>query len=748
MKIWAMMGKISIKYKILLLTMSVSLGSIGAVGFLSVNSSNEALLVEKEDMLEAIRVSRQVQIEDYFKFIHHQIFNFSQNRMVTEATSKFAEAFHKAAEQVAVETGPGSDVYQSLKSYFDNEFQPRLKEAGQAYRGADTYMPEAPSARILLSQYLATNPNPVGSKHQLDASEVDCEYNKLHATYHPRIRDFLESFEYYDIFLFDLEGNLVYSVFKETDYSTNFESGPYAQSNFGHVYREARNGSQPGEIFIEDFKPYEPSYGAAASFTGSPVFHDGVKVGVAIFQMPVGKINSIMNLRDGMGESGETFLVNNNDLLMRSESRFSEDSTILTRKIDTDAVRNAAIGKKGTEIIDDYHGTSVVSSYSPLQLEGLNWSILAEMELAEVTAHSRALRNHIVAASALAAAVAGVIAFFFSLSLIRPIYPIVVRAKEIADGNLTGDQMKIKSEDELGQLTQSMNDMSKSLRQLVSEVAESANSVADASNEIASGSQELTKGVSEQSNQITQVSAAIEQMSASVMEVARMSTDAAGNATASGELAQAGGKVVDETIQGMEAISQAVSAGAESVTELGKRGEQIGQIIEVINDIADQTNLLALNAAIEAARAGEHGRGFAVVADEVRKLADRTTNATDEIAQSIKAIQTETSEAVQRMDTGTQQVQTGVGSATQAGESLGQIVNGAKEVAGMIQSIAAAAEQQSAAAEEVSASIDSISQISTQAEGTTKQTAESASGLAERASRLQALIGQFRLNEG
>ena len=651
------------------------------------------------------------------------------------------------AEELEDTTDPGSTVYQAVQGYYDNEFKPRLEEADQPFRGASTYIPQSRSGRLLQDMYIARNPKDVGDKLSLDRAPQACEYNRLHAVYHPRVRDFLESFGYYDIFLFDLQGNLVYSVFKETDYATSFLTGPYKDTNFGDVYRKALKCDKPGTVFIEDFKYYEPSYGAPASFTASPVFHDGKKVGVAIFQMPVDKINEIMTQNAGMGESGETYLVGS-DRLMRSNSRFSEEPTIFTLEVATAATAAAISGKAGTEIVDDYRGIPVVSSYSPLQLEGLDWSILAEMDLEEVMIPAGTLRNWIAVAGSIAAAVVAVVGLLFSMTLVKPIKLLSDRVNDIAEGE--GDltqRVEVTSKDEIGQLGNGFNLFVQKIHDVVAEVGCVTREVAAAATEIAASSEEMSQGMSDQNDQVTQISASIEQMSTSVVEVARKSDEAANNAAESGKVAQEGGAVVGQTIEGMRAISDAVSAGAASVAELGKRGEQIGKIIDVINDIADQTNLLALNAAIEAARAGEHGRGFAVVADEVRKLADRTTKATEEIGESIKAIQTETSEAVERMNAGTDQVAAGVQNATEAGESLKRIVNGAQEVAGMIQSIAAAAEQQSAASEEVSRNVESVSAVSRQAGEGANQAANAAAQLSTRAEQLQRLVDTFKTNE-
>ncbi len=329
----------------------------------------------------------------------------------------------------------------------------------------------------------------------------------------------------------------------------------------------------------------------------------------------------------------------------------------------------------------------------------------------------------------------------------KPINALIERIKDIAqgEGDLT-QRIEVKSDDEIGQLGKWFNQFVQKIHDVIAEVAGTSNEVAAAATQIAASSEEIAAGMNEQSQQVTQISSAVEEMSASVVEVARKSADASQNAVQSGELATAGGGVVDETINGMQAISGAVTASASSVEELGKRGEQIGQIIEVINDIADQTNLLALNAAIEAARAGEHGRGFAVVADEVRKLADRTTKATEEIGGSITAIQTGTTQAVERMEGGTEQVKSGVERATVAGENLEKIVSSARDVSAMVQSIAAAAEQQSASSEQVSKSAEQIASVARESGDGASQAAAAATDLSEKAEQMRSLVSRFKVS--
>jgi methyl-accepting chemotaxis protein len=337
-------------------------------------------------------------------------------------------------------------------------------------------------------------------------------------------------------------------------------------------------------------------------------------------------------------------------------------------------------------------------------------------------------------------------ALWLSRLITGSLRPVAARAKEIAANDLTGSPLSVRSNDELGDLTTSMNTMSESLRRMIAELTNSAQEVAAASTQIAASSEEISAGLNQQQSQVTQISSAAEEMSAAAADIARKAADANTEADAAGNAAESGASTVEGTVAGMRRIADAVNATGTSVHELGKRGEQIGQIINVISDIADQTNLLALNAAIEAARAGEHGRGFAVVADEVRKLAERTVKATEEVSSSIKAIQDETTQAVSRMQACTGEVDSGVNAANEAGQSLREIVSKAQAVGAGIRSIAAAAEEQSAATEQVTRSVESIVSMSQQAAAGASQAAGAASQLSLKAEGLREMVARFKID--
>lgn len=332
-------------------------------------------------------------------------------------------------------------------------------------------------------------------------------------------------------------------------------------------------------------------------------------------------------------------------------------------------------------------------------------------------------------------------------AIITPITEGVSALEKMATGDLTVRiSSQYKGDHEL--IKNSINTVADSLCSALNDVSEAIAATASASNQISSSTEEMAAGSQEQTQQTTEVAGAVEEMTKTILENTKNSSYASDTAKDAGEKAKEGGKVVSETIQGMNRIAEVVRKSAETVQELGKSSDQIGEIVQVIDDIADQTNLLALNAAIEAARAGEQGRGFAVVADEVRKLAERTTKATKEIATMIKQIQKDTENAVTSMEEGTGEVERGKQLANKAGDSLQEILEGSQKVMDIVTQVAAASEEQSSAAEEISKSIEAINSVSQESAAGIQQIAHAAEDLNRLTLNLENLISRFKLTQG
>jgi methyl-accepting chemotaxis protein len=334
-----------------------------------------------------------------------------------------------------------------------------------------------------------------------------------------------------------------------------------------------------------------------------------------------------------------------------------------------------------------------------------------------------------------------------SSSLNRSLAGILTMIDEVAANNLTVQDIEISSQDELGKAGQALNAMKNNLRVIVQSIAGTAEHVASASEELSSSASLQAQSAETQTSQAVQVSTAMQEMTSTVSQVSENSTKAADASRQAAETARRGGAIVEGALGKMQTISQSVSGIAEKMEDLGKSSDQIGRIAGVIDDIADQTNLLALNAAIEAARAGEQGRGFAVVADEVRKLAERTTAATKEIAEMIKTIQSETKGAVLAMQGGTQQVEDGVKATSQAGDALKEIIHMSEQVGEMITQIATAATQQSSASEEVNNNMEQIARLVKESADGAQQSAKACQDLSALALDLQKMVQNFRLGD-
>ncbi|WP_236174554.1 methyl-accepting chemotaxis protein [Pseudomonas pseudonitroreducens] len=350
----------------------------------------------------------------------------------------------------------------------------------------------------------------------------------------------------------------------------------------------------------------------------------------------------------------------------------------------------------------------------------------------------------IVASAALALLVGALASLLITWMIVRPLRQVIGMASRIAEGDLSVS-IDVRRKDEVGQLMGAVGSMADSLRGIVSRLSAGVGQITASAQALSSVTERTQHGVNSQKAETDQVATAMNQMAATVHDVARNAEEAASSAEQADGKVASGQDVVRQTLGRIEQLAEAVRAATQSIEQLGRESQSIGSVLDVIKNVAEQTNLLALNAAIEAARAGEQGRGFAVVADEVRALARRTQQSTAEIETLIAALQSGANTSVQRMQRSHALVEMTVGDAVQTEAALGTIASAVAVIHQMNQQIAAASEQQSAVAEEISRSVTSIRGIADESAQAMQSTASSSVELAQLSRELQGLVGQFRL---
>ena len=373
-----------------------------------------------------------------------------------------------------------------------------------------------------------------------------------------------------------------------------------------------------------------------------------------------------------------------------------------------------------------------------------NEKLKAQKAHNDAVSHYRTTLILVISAIVVSVLLSVVLGIMIIRSITSSANALIQASDAMANGDLTR-RVRLANRDELGTIGNSFDAMAESFSQALRKVAESSSQVASAASQVNSTAVRIATGAEEVAAQSATVATAGEEMSATSGDIAQNCQMAAEGAQRASNSAQNGASVVEATIAVMSQIANKVQESAKTVESLGARSDQIGAIIGTIEDIADQTNLLALNAAIEAARAGEQGRGFAVVADEVRALAERTTRATREIGEMIKAIQKETKGAVAAMEQGVEQVEAGTMEAAKSGEALRDILEQVNAVAMQVNQIATAAEEQTATTSEISNNMMQITEVVQDTANGAHESATAAAQLNGNSEELQRLVRQFKL---
>ncbi|WP_085910181.1 cache domain-containing protein, partial [Kiloniella majae] len=419
-------SKLSLKiaHKLPILFVLIAMISVISVGAFSINSTSDTLVVQKKQTLRALAEARNSSLNQYLESIKEDIVITAANSNIQDALSGFTDGF-------LAEKRLNSDPVQSLQSVYINE-------------------------QGLTSTSSFGNKEALGQKHLFNGpSLVEGTYHTQHQRFHPWFRQMLEGRDYYDIFLIDPEGNVVYTVFKELDYATNLLDGKYNQTGLAQAFKAALSNKKEGNISFIDFAPYAPSNGAPASFIATPVISRTGFQGVLVFQMPINRINQVLQLSAGMGKTGETYLVGS-DYLMRSDSRFSEESTILKTKVKTDTVLKALEGESGIEITPDYRGIPVLSAYQPFEFQDTRWALIAEIDEQEMLAPAREERLFILMIGAIVLAMVALLGWLFARSIVRPLQRSTSEMLQLAAGDKSFEVTGLERQDEVGNIASAL----------------------------------------------------------------------------------------------------------------------------------------------------------------------------------------------------------------------------------------------------------------------------------------------------
>ena len=748
--------------------------SISISTWVSSDSASQLLIAQAQTQLTTLRDTKRRQIEEYMTRIGIQIESFSNSATVTESVLDFEYGFSEYAaqfEKIKIE-----EARKTLLEYY-KENLPNADFSPQAHVSS-----LSDNAVFLQYTYIAKNENSVNERYKYHNPRDLTLYSEMHARMNEKFYSYMQSNGIYDIFLITPEdATILYTVRKSYDLGVSLNDERFINSELTKAFNAAENATYSSFVYNSDFAPYAPSSNKQTAFVATKILSGGFPAGVLIFQMTSDAIDNIMTndrawQKIGLGVSGETYLVGA-DKMMRSIKRgYAENPETYIKGLRDNGVDSAIIngilvsnstvgnieshhggtgleqalnGESGSEIYIDTKGQRVLSAYAPLDIPDLKWAILTEIEEREANASVAQLSNRLIKLSAIAAIVMTAISilfgWLFTARLVRPIEKLAEEIDLIESNSDLSFTISSNSSDVTIDIVNSMNKMLRKIHGIVSKVANNSETLSQAAASIDRISTDSYQGIEKQVIETDNIATEIATMTDTAQKMSSNANAANETALSANDHANSGHKIVNSTTRAVGKLDDEVNRAAKVIEELAENSTNVGSVLNVISSIAEQTNLLALNAAIEAARAGEQGRGFAVVADEVRTLASRTQESTTEIKQIVDTLNTCATNAVEAMNNGREQSEKSANRASQTTAALQSIVESIGQVTTLNQDIEQQTSQQRKASESVSQRISTIIEIAKANTKGAEQTMQVSEEINTLTADLKKSVEQFKL---
>ena len=738
---------------------SVILG-FGVAYAVSQSAKNEILNTRMEQM-SSIKMSKIQHIEDYFEEMKYILNSHANNSNTVQLLWNYDEALENL-EELDIDR---DKIKNALMAYYKNSYLANNNYdlvGTPSKRELSKYLPQSDKALVLQYLYIIKNPNPYNKKelHKMD-KEFQTEYSELHVQQHPIMSAILKEFGRNDLYLVNASGDIVYSVLKNTDTGTNLLEGTYSDTGLARAFKKTQKAKR-GQAIFEDFSIYEPAYNTEVAFIGMPIYFGEDNEGSIIFQLPKNKINQIMNFNNqvdkvGLGKSGEAFLVGT-DLTMRNDSRFlnkiqafdtatqKAKTTIGNYKVDTSTVRDALAGTSKTTLGIDYLNNPVILSYAPVKVYNEKWAIIVKIDENEALASAN--ENFLTALIGTAVFIALIIIIsliIIKIIIINKLQTLQKATYDLAkgEGDLT-NRIKVAKGDEISIVAQNINEFIEKVRVTVSEATSTSNSNTQIATTLSRASIDMKAKAEDESRIVHEVSRDGQELQNILSVSIEQAKQTKENIDNTGNTLKNVNEQIVKLANNIEERSHDELELAQKLVELSSETSAVKNVLEVIADIADQTNLLALNAAIEAARAGEHGRGFAVVADEVRKLAERTQKSLSEINTTISVITQSVNDASEHMSTNAKAIEALSQNANEAEKDINSSVHAIEESIVQVDETVTGYINNSKTIATMIDKVSSIEKISQENQATVEEISDASSNLMQMTNNLNDLLQGYK----